>query len=60
MKTRPAVGCVQPGDQAQQRRLSAAASPDDGDHFATTELEAHGVQRAICTEAFGDVFNLQQ
>jgi hypothetical protein len=36
----PASGRIQPGDQAQQRRLPAATSSDDSDHFATTELEA--------------------
>ena len=56
----PAGGLVQPGDEAQQSRLPAPASPDDGEQFATTDLEAHEVQRGICTEAFGDVFNLQQ
>jgi hypothetical protein len=58
MKTRPAVGLSSRGDQAQQCRFAAATSPDDGDYFATTDLEVHGVQRAICTEALGDVFNL--
>jgi hypothetical protein len=55
----PGGGLVQPGDEAQQRRFPTAASPDDGDHFAPTDLEAHGIQRAICTEVLGDVFNVQ-
>src|SRR5690606_23738780 len=37
----PAVGVVEPGEDAQQRALPAAAGADDGDHLAVGDLQRH-------------------
>ena len=42
----PADGALEAGDQAEQRRLSAAARPGDGEAAAGLDLERHAVDRA--------------
>ncbi len=52
---RAAVGGVEPGEQAQQRRLAGAVLADDADAFAGHDGLAHAVEDAAHAEGSGDV-----
>ena len=47
------VGCLEPGDHAQQRGLAAAARPQEGGQRAVANLERHVVERHEFAEALG-------
>ena len=51
----PAIGRLEPGDDAQQRRLAAAGWPEQRHELARAYLEAHVAQRREATEGLGDV-----
>ena len=48
------VGRLQPAHELEQRRLAAAAGPDDGDDLAGADLEVDAVERAHRAERAAD------
>jgi hypothetical protein len=52
---RPAVGLLEPGDDAQQRRLPRAARAEQRGQRAVRDLERHAVQRDEVPERLGHV-----
>ena len=49
------IGCLEAGDDAQQRRLAAAGGAEEADEFAFADVEADVVQRQDGAEPLGDV-----
>ena len=47
----PGVSRFQPGDDPQQRRLSGAGRPQQGDKLARGDLQAHLIQRRVTAES---------
>ena len=54
---RPAVGLLQAGDDPQQRRLAAAAGPEQRDERAGRHFERHVVESNEVAEALGHVLD---
>ena len=52
------VGRLQPGDDAQQRRLAAARGAEQRDQFAVADVERHVAQRAEGVELLAEVADL--
>jgi len=52
---RPAVAVEEPGDDAEERRLSAAARPDEERELAEARFEVDAAERLDARRAFSEV-----
>ena len=55
---RAGAGAFQPGHQAQQRALAAAAAADDGDELARRDVQVDAAQHLARAVALGEAVEL--
>ena len=59
-KNPSAVGQIEAGDHAQERRLAAARWPQQGEEFACLDGDADLIDRGKVAETAGDILDLEQ
>ena len=55
----PGVGCLESGDEPQQRGLAAARRSDDGGRGARLQIEVDVVQHRVAVERLGESVDLE-
>ena len=56
---RSCVGCLEPGNEPQQRGLTATRRSDDGGRGARLQSEVDVVQHRVCVERLGESLDLE-